>query len=139
VSYRDAVKFDLRRDEGVRNRPYLDTEGKLTIGIGRNLDDVGVHDDEIELMCNNDLDEAERTARRLVSNFHELDDARKAVLLNMSFNLGYNRLKGFKNMLAAVGRKDWAAASIEMMNSKWAVQVGHRAVRLAYQMRKGKL
>jgi lysozyme len=100
VSWRDIVSHQLRIDEGVRNRPYKDTVGKLTIGVGRNLDDVGVNDDEIALMLDHDIDEAERTARRvLVGSFDDLTDERKAAVVNMAFNMGFDRLSGFKKCL----------------------------------------
>jgi lysozyme len=136
LSYRDIVKYQLRIDEGVKNRPYKDSVGKLTIGVGRNLDDVGVNDDEIDLMLENDLDEAERTVRRvLVGAWDDLNDARKAVLCNMAFNLGFDRLSGFKKLIAAVREGRYADAADEMLTSKWAEQVGLRAVRLSAAMR----
>jgi lysozyme len=140
VTYRDITKHALRIDEGTRNRPYKDTVGKLTIGVGRNLDDVGVNDDEIELMLSNDLDEAERTCKRLIPNFYELDDVRRAVVMNMAFNLGYVRYSKFKNTIASIAAGDWESAAKGMENSKWAKQVQEsRSRRLIYQMRKGKL
>lgn len=137
MNYRDIARVQLRVDEGVRSKPYLDTEGKVTIGIGRNLDDVGLRPDEIDYLFNNDLARAELDARAAVRNFDELSEARKAVLLNMSFNLGRGRLEGFRRMLAAVRVGDFEAAAREMMDSKWAKQVGARAYRLAEMMREG--
>jgi lysozyme len=138
VSWRDIVAHQLRIDEGVRNRPYKDTVGKLTIGVGRNLDDVGVNDDEIALMLDHDIDEAERTARRvLVGSFDDLTDERKAAIVNMAFNMGFDRLSGFKKCLAAIREGRYAEAADEMLQSKWAQQVGLRAVRLAGAMRNG--
>lgn len=56
MSYRDILRPQLRIDEGVREFPYTDTVGKLSIGVGRNLDDVGLRPDEIALMLENDID-----------------------------------------------------------------------------------
>lgn len=130
------LRYQLRIDEGVRNRPYKDSVGKVTIGCGRNLDDVGVNDDEIALMLENDMDEAERTARRvLVGAFDDLTDGRKAAVVNMAFNMGFDRLSGFKKCIAAIREGRYADAADEMLQSKWAEQVGLRAVRLSAAMR----
>lgn len=136
MSFRDLLRHQLRVDEGVRNRPYFDTKGKLTIGVGRNLHDVGVNDDEITLMLQNDIDEAERTARRLLPDFEELSEIRKYVVCNMAFNLGYTRLKGFEKTLLAIHEERWEDAAREMLDSKWAREdVPERAARLANAMR----
>lgn len=139
MSYLDIVSAQLRIDEDVRNRPYKDTTGHLTIGCGRNLDDVGVNDDEIALMLANDVEEADRTARKLVPNFDALSDIRKAVVVNMAFNMGYETLSGFVSTLAAINSGRWNDAASGMLASRWAKQVGIRAVRLARQMRSDKL
>lgn len=127
----------LSEDEGKRSKPYRCTAGKLTIGVGRNLDDRGVREDEIALMFNNDVLEAIGDCRRLFRSFDALNDVRKEVVVNMMFNLGYTRLAGFKKFLAAVQAGKWSDASREMLDSKWADQVGRRADRLANAMRKG--
>jgi lysozyme len=137
VSHREIVKAQLRIDEDLRRFPYRDSVGKLTIGVGRNLDDVGLRPDEIDLMLENDIGEAEGDARELFPSFDALSDARKAVLLNMCFNLGRSRLSAFHKFRAAVADGDWERAAAEMIESKWAAQVGIRAQRLAKQMREG--
>jgi lysozyme len=137
VSHREIVKAQLRIDEDMRRFPYRDSVGKLTIGVGRNLDDVGLRPDEIDLMLENDIVEAEGDARELFPSFDALSDARKAVLLNMCFNLGRSRLSAFHKFRAAVADGDWELAAAEMIESKWAAQVGIRAQRLAKQMREG--
>jgi lysozyme len=137
MSFRDIVKAQLRIDEGVRAKPYRDTVGKLSIGIGRNLDDVGLREDEMEYLLNNDIAQAEIDARRLVPNFNDLSENRKAVVVNMAFNMGYSVFGQFRNTLKAIieGRYDDAADG--MLASKWARQVGPRAERLARIMREG--
>lgn len=137
MTYREIAAAQLRIDEDVRARPYKDTVGKLTIGVGRNLDDVGLRPDEIDLMLENDIRVAEYDARALFECFDSLTDARKAVLLNMAFNLGRNRLAGFVKFRAAVEAGAYATAADEMLASKWAIQVGKRAVRLAKAMKEG--
>lgn len=137
MSHRDIVRAQLRIDEDVRLKPYRDSVGKLTIGVGRNLDDKGLRPDEVNLMLDNDIIEAEADCRVLFENFDGLSDNRKAVLVNMAFNLGRTRLLDFKNFRAAVNARNYMVAAEEMLNSKWASQVGMRAVRLSTQMRDG--
>lgn len=126
----------LKRDEGLRLKPYRCTAGKLTIGYGRNLDDVGISEAEAETLLANDIAKVEREAER----FHwyaGLNDARKAVVLNMLFNLGASSFKGFVNTIKAISAGDYDDAANRMLASKWAEQVGARAARLAQIMRTG--
>lgn len=132
-----TIRDLIRRHEGVKRKPYTDTVGKVTIGVGRNLTDCGLTDDEIEHLYRNDVMAAKDACRRLVPNWSFLDDVRKAALTDMAFNLGYNRLSEFVHMLAAIARKDWDAAAAEMLASKWARQVPMRAAELAEMMRTG--
>jgi lysozyme len=126
----------LKRDEGVRLKPYTDTVGKLTIGVGRNLTDVGISEAECETLLANDIAKCEADAER----FHwyaGLDDARKAVVLNMIFNLGAGAFRSFTNTIKAIEAGDYQDAAERMTQSLWARQVGARAARLAQIMRTG--
>lgn len=127
----------LRRDEGMRLKPYRDTVGKLTIGVGRNLDDVGLYEDEAMTLLRNDVMRVINALAQL-SWTPPLSHVRFEVLVNMAFNLGVAGLLEFKKMIAAASSGDYAGAASEMLNSQWAKQVGDRAVRLARQMREGK-
>ncbi len=127
----------LKRHEGIRNKPYKDTVGKLTIGIGRNLDDVGLSDDEIEYLLQNDIRRAIEDAKKAVKTFDSLTLSRQAVVANMVFNLGLSRFLGFKNTIAAIERGDYKTASEGMLASLWAKQVGKRATELAKLMEDG--
>ena len=124
--------------EGKRSKPYKDTVGKLTIGVGRNLDDVGLFDDEIELLLINDLKRFERSLDKSLPWWRDLDEVRQRVIIDMCFNMGLGGLLGFKNTLAKIKAHDWAAARRGMLQSKWAKQVGARATRLADMMLTGK-
>lgn len=137
MSYRDQLRPILAVDEGKRNKPYRDTVGKLTIGIGRNLDDVGLSGDEIALLLENDIARAEMAARRLVPQFDMLTENRQVVIVSMAFNMGEARLSTFKTTLACINHGQWAAAAAGMRQSKWAQQVGDRAERLAKLMEQG--
>lgn len=133
----ERLRARLSLDEGRKTKPYRCTAGKLTIGVGRNLDDRGLRDSEIDLMLTNDIAEATGECRRLVRSFDQLSDVRQEVLVNMMFNLGYTRLAGFRKFLDALSRSDWTEAANQMLDSKWADDVGDRADRLATAMRKG--
>lgn len=127
-------------DEGTVEHAYMDSEGFWTIGVGRLIDKRrGGHlrHDEINLMLDNDIAAAEQDARVLFPSFEDLSDNRRAVLVNMSFNLGRERLAGFNDMRAAIANADFERAAKEMLDSKWATQVGARAQRLAKLMHDG--
>lgn len=134
---RQRLAKQLEIDEGKRAKIYLDTVGKWTGGVGRNISDRAFSEDEIQLMLSNDIALATKDAKQLVPGFENLNDARQEVLVNMSFNLGYARLGAFRKFLAAVNASEFAEASLEMLDSKWAKQVGARAVRLSNAMRTG--
>lgn len=130
----------LIRDEGVRLMPYRDTAkpvGKLTIGVGHNLDDLGISRAVADLMLTEDIQRAHRDCLIAFRWFESLSPPRQRVLLNMCFNLGITRLNGFRKMLAALADRNYEQAAVEMLDSKWATQVGSRALRLAEQMRSG--
>jgi lysozyme len=128
----------LKRDEGLRLQPYRDTVGKLTIGYGRNLDDVGISLGEAEVMLKNDVRKADAEAAKYVW-FDGLDEARQAVVICMIYNLGPKGFAGFKNTIASIAAGNYDDAASRMLQSKWATQVGNRAYRLAAAMRTGVL
>ena len=127
----------LRRDEGVTAHPYEDSVGILTIGVGRNLQDVGLRKDEIDYLLANDVRVAMIDCKILFDDFDGLSDNRQRALINMAFNLGRPRLAAFKNMWAAIERGDFSEAASQALDSKWARQVGSRANRIADLIEKG--
>jgi len=135
----DRIKEQLVRHEGLRLKPYRCTAGKLTIGIGRNLDDSGISQSEAYIMLINDIMNCEKQLQAKIPDIYNgLDEVRKSVLLNMCFNLGISGLLGFKNTLAFIKARDWERAANNMLVSRWAKQVGRRAIELSELMRKGK-
>lgn len=122
--------------EGIRKKPYVDTVGKVSIGIGRNLTDNGLSDDELYFLFSNDLKEAHQTAAGFIHYAH-LNPPRRAVIIEMAFNMGQYRLAGFKKMWEALSTGNYYMAASEMLDSKWASQVGNRAKRLATIMERG--
>jgi lysozyme len=135
----ERIKEQLVRHEGLRLKPYRCTSGKLTIGYGRNLDDYGISQTEAYVLLENDIQNCEKQLLDEIPEiYNPLDEVRKSVLLNMCFNLGIGGLLGFNNTLTFIGSGDWERAANGMLASKWAKQVGRRAIELSELMRKGK-
>ena len=134
----NRIKAQLVRHEGLRLKPYRCTAGKLTIGIGRNLDDRGISQKEAYAMLERDIQDCEQwLIDEIPDVYNKLDEVRQSVLLNMCFNLGIKGLLEFKNTLSFIGAGDWERAANNMLASKWAKQVGMRAIELSEMMRKG--
>lgn len=134
---REQLVDQLMIHEGVELKPYKDTLGILTIGIGRNLEDRGISEDEARYLCLNDIEIVERELHSNFAVIDRLDPARQLVISDMAFNLGIPRLRGFGKMWQALDDGDFEQAAVEMLDSKWARQVGQRAQRLAETMRTG--
>ncbi len=134
----NRIKAQLVRHEGLGLKPYHCTAGKLTIGIGRNLDDRGITQKEAYAMLERDIQDCEQWLIDEISEiYNKLDEVRQSVLLNMCFNLGIKGLLEFKNTLAFIAAGDWERAANGMLASKWAKQVGMRAIELSEMIRKG--
>lgn len=131
----------LKRHEGLRLKPYRDTVGKLTIGIGRNLDDVGISEDEAVHMLLNDIQKVQRQLVYRFPWYSKLDRIRQMVLEDMCFNMGLGNaqhgLLSFPNTLSLIELGNYPAAAAAMLQSHWAAQVGNRAVELSEMMRTG--
>jgi len=134
---KSRLKSVLIRHEGLKLKPYKDTVGKLTIGVGRNLEDRGISKEEALFMLENDIKIVEEELDRTIPWWRKLDSVRQEVLVNMAFNLGVPKLLRFKKFLKALQEGNYGQASFEMLNSLWAKQVGRRAKELAYAMEKG--
>lgn len=125
----DMLKFD----EGCRNLPYDDATslslsapvGKMTIGIGRNLNAKPLSNNAIYYLFLEDLSDAICDARMVLGYdaFERLSFPRKAALINLAFNMGATRLATFKRMLKAIREENWERAAVELLDSKWASQV----------------
>ena len=133
---REALRQQLIQHEGLRLTPYVDTVGKVTIGVGRNLTDVGLSREEALHLLTNDI-EAVITDCMTFPWFPTLNAVRQRVICDMRFNLGPARLRQFRHTLAAVADGRYADAATGMLASRWATQVKGRARRLAEMMRTG--
>jgi lysozyme len=140
------MRYELTRqligDEGKRKCVYKDSLGLYTIGIGRLVDDrkpgAGLRDSEMEFMLRNDIDDRIESLGKRLPWFQNLDDARRGVLLNMSFQLGVEGLLEFKRTLALVEAGKYEEAARNMLVSLWAQQTPERAKRMSEQMRTGR-
>jgi len=134
INMKEMVK-QLELHEGLRLKPYYDTVDKLTIGIGRNLEDTGISKAEASFMLQNDLIRIIAELDEQMPWWRELTENRRRILVDMAFNLGTFGLSQFRDMLAATKVGDFDGAAKEMLDSKWAKQVGSRAERLAEAMK----
>lgn len=131
------IREQLIRDEGRHLKVYRCPAGKLTIGVGRNLEDRGITHVEALYLLDNDIADFRKGIVTALPWSATLDDARFGVLLNMAFNLGLDGLLEFKNMLLSIRLEQWDKAAQHLLDSKYAEQVGDRARRLATQIRTG--
>lgn len=142
----------LPRTEGRRLKPYRDTVGVWTVGVGHNISAKGLPsrmvvaiietgqltDQMVDELLSNDVDEALKSATA-IPVFNTLDPFRQSVLGDMVFNIGLGSVLGFTNTLMYLQRGDWANAASMMLKSKWAEQVGNRAIELAGIIRDGQI
>lgn len=127
----------IRKHEGVRTHPYHDTVGKITIGVGRNLTDRGLSVDEINLLFENDMVIASQILDSCCPNWHSYSLNRRAALLSMAFNLGGPRLMRFVKMRKALAVSDFEEAARQALDSRWARQVGIRAIEICDMIEAG--
>jgi len=133
---KDRLQESLRVHEGLSLKPYRCTAGKLTIGFGLNLDN-GITAQEAYMLLDSRVEMAMKELDRCFPGWLEHDDARQNVLIEMMYNLGAPRLMLFAKMWDAMAKRDYKTAAAEMLNSKWAKQVGQRAITMSNQMRDG--
>lgn len=156
IDYNSLYEMTVRH-EGFRDTAYNDSEGILTIGFGFNLEKEGARERieslglDYEVVCNKnqkmsfeqahylmkeDVGTAISDAKSYVGeNWEELHPKAKEIIIDMSYNLGRNRLSGFKKLREALRNYDYQKASKEMQDSKWYHQTGNRAKELVEKMR----
>lgn len=125
------LRKELIADEGSRARVYRCSGGKLTVGVGRNLEDIGLSQDEIQFLLSNDLKRCENELDQTYPWWKELTPPLQDVLMNMCFQLGIAKLRGFHKFLEHLQAGRYMDASKEMLASSWARQTKFRAERLA--------
>ena len=130
------LKEQIVRHEGLRLKPYQDTIGLWTIGVGRCLDTRGISRLEAMFLLSNDLRECMDDVESFAW-WGGLSDKRQIALVDMRFNLGGGGFRKFEKMINAIERQDFDEAAKEMLSSRWAEQVGQRSITLAKMMLEG--
>ena len=126
----------LIKHEGLKLKPYRCPAGKLTIGVGRNLEDVGITESEAMYLLRMDIERCKEELRCIFEDFDDLPKEIQNVLIDMIFNLGKSRFMNFKKMIQAVKVKNWGEMANEMKNSNWYHQVKNRAEELVQIVKK---
>ena len=129
----------LKRHEGVRSKVYMCSANFETIAVGRNISEsgLGLSTDEIDYLLNNDINRVREELTDEYFWFPALNEARQAAMIDISFNLGATKLRLFVLALEAMANEKFDLAADEFMNSKWATQVGNRAVEVTDMIRSG--
>lgn len=134
------ITDQLRRDEGEKLHAYQDHLGYWTIGVGILIDERkggGITKEESAYLLVNRISIRRAELKRALTWFNELDEVRQGVLINMAFQLGTSGLLNFRKTLDLISKKQYLAASSEMLQSTWYKQTPERAERLARQMATG--
>ncbi len=133
----DRLRAQLILHEDYRDRPYVDTVGQITVGIGHNISAQAIAPDIIERWYTEDVAEALKTCHALYPDFDVYDEVRQRVLLDLAFNLGITKLRKFYATNAAIRRGQWDLAAIHLQDSHWFSQVKTRGPRLVRMLRTG--
>lgn len=134
---RAALRELITRHESYRRHPYRCSAGKLTIGIGRNLEDVGIDLEEARYLLDRDIRAAELDLCTFPW-FESLSRVRRDALIDMRFQLGPVRFRGFKKMIAALAAGDYDRAEAEALDSKYAtLDTPARAATVGRMLRTG--
>ncbi len=155
ATFNDRLITMVKFNEGVRAKVYKDSLGIPTVGVGLNLTrpdakatllKVGADfdailagkakltDAQIDKLLMQDLQESIEDMQKLFPDFDSFPDDAKLVIIDMRFNLGPSRFRGFANTIKDLKAKKWKSASVRMGQSLWATQVGPRATRSIQMM-----
>ena len=136
MSY-DKLIDTLRRHEGVEHKVYEDTMGIKTIGVGRNLESVGLSDEEIDYLLVNDIDRTKKLIDQYLPWWTNLNEVRQEALINFVFNVGIGTAQKFKNAMKHLEEGNYEESADEFLNSNWAKQVKGRAIEVTDMIRTG--
>ncbi len=128
---KEVLLSELERDEALRLKPYRDSKGLFTIGIGRCLDTTGISEAEARYLLSNDVTRTVADLDAHLAWWRDLDAVRQRAIINMAFNLGIGGLLKFERTLADLRAGNFVGAANGMLESAWSRQVGVRAQRLA--------
>jgi lysozyme len=127
----------LIKHEGLRLKVYTDTTGHLTIGVGRNLTNDGISNDEAMTLLSNDISNVTNQLNSNLSWFASLDPVRQAVLQDLCFNMGWHTLSTFSEFLGFMQNGQYSEAATDLLGTLWARQVGSRATDNASMLTSG--
>ena len=130
----DRLKKQLVIHEGLKLKPYHCSANKLTIGVGRNIEEVGITESEAMYLLENDIVNVEAQCRAKFAWFESLSDLRKEAIINLVFNMGLSTFLKFEKTIGYIEQGLFELAGGELLNSRYARQVGRRAVEVANQL-----
>ena len=131
----EALKKQLVKHEGFELMPYPCTKKKMTIGVGRNLDDCGISEDEMNLMLKNDIEKVIKDLVGLFDDWYHYSVNRQNALADMRFQMGADGFRSFKKMIDAVRLGKWGVAAAEAFDSQWRTQTPERAKTIIKMLR----
>ena len=124
-------------DEGLKLKPYRCTSDKLTIGVGRNLQDNGITDEEARYLLKNDIARVAGECMAEFPWFSDLTEKRREAIINLVFNMGLSKFKQFKKTISYIEQGLFELAGTELLDSNYARQVGNRSIRVANMLADG--
>lgn len=130
----DKLKDQLILHEGLELKSYTCSAGYITLGVGRNVEELGITEEEARYLLDNDILRVSKELDTAIPWWREMSEVRQRVVVDMVFNLGISRFLNFKLAISAMLNQDWEEAAAQMLDSKWADQVGQRSHRLAKAM-----
>ena len=130
----EKLKDQLILHEGLELKSYTCSAGYITLGVGRNVEELGITEDEARYLLDNDILRVTKELDNAMPWWRDMSEVRQRIVVDMVFNLGMSRFLNFKNAINAMQEEDWDEAAAQMLDSKWADQVGQRSHRLAKAM-----
>jgi len=131
------LRKQLISHEGIEYKLYKCTSDKWTIGVGKNLSDRGISHATAMQMLDEDIDICINELQQTVSYWNDLPSRVKEALINLCFNMGIKRLMAFKKMFGFLREGNWLSASVELLDSRYADQVGLRSQEVANMIKEG--
>tara|TARA_R100000231_G_scaffold50965_4_gene43123 strand:+ start:3716 stop:4189 length:474 start_codon:yes stop_codon:yes gene_type:complete len=123
----DLIKETIKKHEGLVLFAYECSEGKTSLGYGRNLDDTGITEEEANYLLDNDVDKVIDNLDEYWPVWRDMPVQAQAVCIDMTFQMGITGFMNFRRTRALMEMGDFVGASEECLRSKWAEQTPSRA------------
>tara|TARA_R100000149_G_C5815064_1_gene96732 strand:- start:108 stop:545 length:438 start_codon:yes stop_codon:yes gene_type:complete len=130
----EKLKNQLILHEGLELKSYTCSAGYVTLGVGRNVEELGITEEEARYLLDNDILRVGEELDNAIPWWRDMSEVRQRVVVDMVFNLGISRFLNFRKAINAMQEQDWEEAAAQMLDSRWADQVGQRSHRLAKAM-----